>query len=294
MTNPENRQGTHPVDAVLLLGANGMLARAWRNLLEVRGIPCVGLDLPEFDMTCPDQVDAAIDGKQRYVINCAAYTAVDDVEANEQLAGVINGTAPGLLAKRCRQVDATLVHYSTDYVFSGRASVPYPVDAPLDPVNAYGRTKALGEKAIEQCGGRYLMVRTSWLYAPWGKNFVRTIARAARQRDSLRVVNDQHGRPSSAEHLAAATLGLIESEATGIAHVTDGGQCTWFDFATAIAAHANPNCRVEPCGTEQYPTPAVRPAYSVLDISQTELRLGPLPDWRENLADVLARLEPDK
>ena len=282
-----------PVTSVLLLGANGMLARGWRELLDARGIPYVGLDLPEFDMTCPDQVDVAIDGGHPYVVNCAAYTAVDDVETNEALAGKINGTAPGLLAARCREVGVMLVHYSTDYVFNGRAETPYAVDAPRDPVNAYGRTKALGEEAIEQFGGRYLIVRTSWLYAPWSKNFVRTIAGAARKRDELRVVNDQHGRPTSGEHLAAATLGLIEAGMTGIAHVTDGGECTWFDFATAIAAHANPKCRVEPCGTEAFPTPATRPAYSVLDLSRTEQCLGPMPHWRQNLADVLARLEPD-
>ena len=200
--------------------------------------------------------------------------------------------APGLLATRCRVAKATLVHYSTDYVFNGRAQEPYPVDAPRDPVNAYGRTKALGEENIERAGGGYLIVRTSWLYAPWGKNFVRTIARAAAQRDSLRVVDDQRGRPTSSTHLAASTLGLIESGATGMFHVTDGGECTWFDLAAAIVANVDPSCRVEPCTTDEYPTPAARPEYSVLDVSLTEQRLGPMPDWRQNLAEVLDHLEP--
>jgi len=284
--------GGSAVGSVLLLGANGMLGFAWRRLLDSRGIDHVDLDLPQFDMTDPDHVDAAIDGSHVCVINCAAYTAVDDVETNEQIAARVNGDAPGLLATRCRQVGATLVHYSTDYVFNGRAQEPYAIDAPRDPVNAYGRTKALGEKNIERSGVRYLIVRTSWLYAPWGPNFVRTIARAAAQRDSLRVVDDQRGRPTSSEHLAATTLGLIESGATGVFHVTDGGECTWFDFAAAIAARANPSCRVEPCTTDEYPTPAPRPAYSVLDISLTEQRLGPMPDWRQNLAEVLDHLEP--
>ena len=284
--------GGSAVGSVLLLGANGMLGRAWRGLLDSRGIEHVGLDLPQFDMTDSAQVDAAIDGSHACVINCAAYTAVDDVETNEQIASRVNGDAPGLLAIRCRKVKTTLVHYSTDYVFNGRAQEPYPVDAPRDPVNAYGRTKALGEQNIERAGGPYLIVRTSWLYAPWGQNFVRTIARAAAQRDSLRVVDDQRGRPTSSTHLAASTLRLIESGATGVYHVTDGGECTWFDFATAIAAKANPSCRVEPCTTDEYPTPAARPAYSVLDLSLTEQRLGPMPDWRQNLAEVLDHLEP--
>ena len=280
------------IGSVLLLGANGMLARAWRSLLDSRSIAHVDLDLPAFDMTNPDHVDEAVGGSHTHVVNCAAYTAVDDVETNEGIATRVNGDAPGLLAARCHRVGATLVHYSTDYVFNGQAAEPYGVDAPIDPVNAYGRTKAVGERKIAQAGGSYLIVRTSWLYAPWGKNFVRTIAGAAMKRDSLRVVDDQRGRPSSSEHLAASTLGLIELGATGFAHVTDGGECTWFDFAAAIAAKVNPDCRVEPCTTDQYPTPAVRPAYSVLDVTQTERQLGPMPDWRLNLADVLDRMEP--
>ena len=284
--------GGSVVGSVLLLGANGTLGRAWRRLLNSRGIDHVDLDLPEFDMTDPGQVDASIDGSHAYVINCAGYTAVDDAETNEQIASRVNGDAPGLLAVRCLEVGATLVHYSTDYVFNGQAQEPYAIDAPRDPVNAYGRTKALGEQNIERACGQYLIVRTSWLYAPWGQNFVRTIARAAAQRDSLRVVDDQRGRPTSSTHLAASTLGLIESGASGVFHVTDGGECTWFDFAAEIAARVNPACRVEPCTTDQYPTPAARPAYSVLDISLTEQRLGPMPDWRQNLAEVLDHLEP--
>jgi dTDP-4-dehydrorhamnose reductase len=291
-TSGANDRRTHPIDSALVLGARGMLARAWLELLDARGIAHVGLARPEFDVTCTDHVNAAIDGQHSYVVNCAAHTAVDDVETNEKVVSVINGSAPGLLALRCREVGATLVHYSTDYVFNGQAVEPYPVDAAREPINAYGRTKALGEQAIEQADGRYLIVRTSWVYAPWGKNFVRTIFKLARQRDELSVIDDQHGRPTSSEHLAATTLGLLETGATGLAHVTDGGECTWFQFATAIAEYANPDCRVLPCTTEQYPLPAVRPKYSLLDISQTEQRLGPMPHWRQNLTDVLERMEP--
>lgn len=278
---------------VLLIGAGGMLGRAWRRLLEARRLPCETLDAPAFDLTDPAAVEAAVQPRHRTVINCAAWTDVDGCESPEQYdaALALNATAVGTLADRCRAVDATLLHYSTDYVFNGRATTPYPTDAPRDPVNAYGRTKAQGEALLEVSACRYLLVRTSWLYAPWGKNFVRTIANAARQRDALRVVNDQRGRPTSAEHLAATSLRLIEASAHGAYHVCDGGDCTWFDFARHIAATVNPACRVDPCPTSEYPLPANRPAYSVLDLTTTEALLGPMGEWRRHLDSVLDRID---
>src|SRR5262249_33707839 len=146
----------------------------------------------------------------RYVVNCSAYTNVDGAEKNEAEAFGVNGSGVGNLAERCRQVGATLVHYGTDYVFNGKAKTPYPVDAPHEPVNAYGRSKADGEVRIFESSVKHLLVRTSWLYAPWGGNFVRTIAKHARARPQLLVVADQRGRPTSAEPLALASLRLLE------------------------------------------------------------------------------------
>jgi dTDP-4-dehydrorhamnose reductase len=207
----------------------------------------------------------------------------------------INGTGVGELAQCCRRAGATLVHYSTDYVFNGQASQPYPTDHPHDPCNAYGRSKALGESLLLASGCRHLLVRTSWLYAPWGKNFVRTIAGLVRTRPSLKVVDDQRGRPTSAEHLAAMTLVLLQHEATGIFHVTDAGECTRCDFAGAIATFVRQQhgsaAIIEPCSSDQYPRPARRPAYSVLDIAQTQSLLGPMPAWQDNLRIVMGRLE---
>jgi dTDP-4-dehydrorhamnose reductase len=185
-----------------------------------------------------------------------------------------------------------LLHFSTDYVFDGKASAPYRADAPVDPLGAYGRTKAAGEQAIHASGARHLIVRTSWLYAPWGNNFVRTMARLTRDKPSLKVVDDQRGRPTSAEHLAATALALLDRGATGTFHVTDGGECTWYEFTLAIAKQLGRTCTIAPCTTAEFPRPAPRPAYSVLDLSQTEALLGPMPDWRVNLVEVLARLEP--
>ena len=173
-------------------------------------------------------------------------------------------------------------------MFDGHAEAPYPVDRACDPVNAYGRSKRVGEEAVLASDGPHLLIRTSWLYAPWGKNFVLTIAKLAAERDSLRVVNDQRGRPTSSQHLAALSLGLLEAEQRGVFHGTDGGECTWYDFASEIARIVAPSCEVAPCTSDEYPRPAVRPAYSVLDLTRTESVLGPMPDWRENLAAVLA------
>lgn len=279
--------------SVLVIGGGGMLGRAVQAALRSRGVAFDAPGRDELDLLNPISIDASVPGHS-VVINCAAWTDVDGAEADEPAAARLNGGAVGDVAAACLRHGATLVHYSTDYVFDGRGTRPYPVDAPINPVNAYGRSKAIGEHLISEArrdGLSAMILRTSWLYAPWGKNFVRTIARAARERNTLRVVNDQRGRPTSSEHLAEATLAMLDAGARGVFHVTDGGEATWFDFAARIAATANPACRVEPCTTAEFPRPAARPAYSVLDLSRTEALIGARPQWRERLSGVLARLE---
>ncbi len=275
---------------ILLIAPEGMLGTAWRELLQAKAIPYATAALPEFDITDPNAIAKFVTPGLGVVINCCAYTNVDGAETSEDMATLVNGTGVGYLAEACRQAQALLVHYSTDYVFNGRASEPYKVDAPHEPCNAYGRSKAEGENEIHRINCEHLILRTSWLYAPWGNNFVKTIARLATEKESLKVVNDQRGRPTSAQHLAATSMKLIEEGARGTLHVTDGGQCTWYDFAKVIAAHANLACKVEPCSSDQYPRPAVRPAYSVLDLEPTEAIVGKMPDWRENLGLVLDRI----
>ena len=274
----------------LLISPDGMLGRAWQAVLEARGRAFQTITYPDLDLTSETKMDAVEWSAFDRVINCAAWTDVDGAETAEEAATAVNGAGVRALAQRCKTHDATLLHYSTDYVFAGDATAPYPVDAPIAPVNAYGRSKAAGEAAIREVGARHLILRTSWLYAPWGQNFVLTMAKLGRSRDALRVVNDQRGRPTSAQHLAEASLGLVEAQAEGTFHVTDGGECTWFDFATAIVAAVNPNCVVAPCGSDEYPRPAKRPAYSVLDLGKTEAVVGPMPSWQENLASVLATI----
>jgi dTDP-4-dehydrorhamnose reductase len=266
-----------------------MLGRAWRELMDRRGIAYRAPSHAEVDVTDQESLGAAVTEDIRLVVNCTAYTNVDGAEADAEAARKLNGgNALGFV---CRWRNVPLVHYSTDYVFNGQGESPYPVDHGLDPINVYGATKAEGEQLLSHWVKEHLIIRTSWLYAPWGKNFVRTIARAAKEKPSLKVVNDQRGRPTSSEHLAAASLALLEKGARGVFHVTDGGECTWFDFATEIVRRVNPACRVEPCTTAEFPRPAKRPAYSVLDLSKTERLIGPMPDWQHSLADVLRRLE---
>lgn len=281
---------------VLLLGADGMLGRAFSERLTRDGIAFRALTYPAIDLTSDDSVARAVTAPVDLVINCAAWTDVDGAETREAEATAVNGAGTGRLAQACRRVGARLVHFSTDYVFNGTASAPYPTDAPRDPVNAYGRSKAVGEQLLEESGCRYLLIRTSWLYAPWAKNFVRTIAELARKRDSLRVVADQRGRPTSAEALAVASLALSARTAgatSGLTfHLTDAGECSWFEFAREIGARVAPACQVVACLAAEYPRPARRPAYSVLDLAPAEALLGPLQPWREALAEVLGRLEP--
>ena len=179
-------------------------------------------------------------------------------------------------------------HYSTDYVFDGTATEPYQTDHPRSPVNAYGRSKAIGEELIAESGVEHLLVRASWLYAPWGQNFVLTMRDLARSRDSLRVVHDQRGRPTDSRRLGEVSLELAEQGHRGTFHVTDGGECTWFELASLVASIANPSCTVDPCTSAEFPRPASRPAYSVLDISATEQVVGPLIPWEDRVRDTVS------
>jgi dTDP-4-dehydrorhamnose reductase len=277
---------------LLITGSAGMVGRAWVDVLSREGRAFDACDRSTFDITSREAVRARIDAQYDAVINCAAWTDVDAAESAESAADRLNAEAPRLLAERCRDVGVPLVHFSTDYVFDGMGSAPYGVDAPLAPQNAYGRGKAAGEAAVRVTTPDHLIIRTSWVYAAWGRNFVRTIASAALQRDSLRVVDDQRGRPSSATQIAERVHALLERGARGTFHVTDGGECSWFELASRIARRVAPACTVEPCATSAFPRPARRPAYSVLDITTTAERLGPPRHWHDEVDLVLDHLYP--
>jgi dTDP-4-dehydrorhamnose reductase len=278
------------IDRVLIVGETGMLGRAWCGLLRSHNFAFDAVARDRLDLEKIDALERLDVSAYSHVVNCAAWTAVDDAETAEARAHAVNAVAVAVFARKCEAVGARFVTYSTDYVFSGRAERPYAVDAAHEPVNAYGRSKAAGELMLREIGGDWLCVRTSWVYAPWGKNFVRTITGAAAARPELRVVDDQRGRPTSAEGLARTSLALLLRGAKGVWHASDGGECTWFELAREIATLTGAACRVEPCTSAEHPRPAPRPAYSVLDIDETERALGRMIPWRSAVADVVRRL----
>ena len=225
-------------------------------------------------------------------VNCAAYTAVDQAEDDAEMAEKVNVQAPRILANACQRQGATLLHISTDYVFDGQGDHPYREDEPTAPVSVYGRTKRDGERAIIDSGCHFLIVRTAWLYSSTGKNFVKTMLRLADTHDTVSVVCDQTGTPTWAGDLAQALVRLIEkygkSPVAEVFHFTNEGVTNWADFAATIFDLAGKPCKVLPITTDQYPTKATRPAYSVLDKTKIKQALGmDIPFWRDSLSKCL-------
>jgi dTDP-4-dehydrorhamnose reductase len=272
---------------VLILGAGGMLAHAFGELFEGEGVPYTALTIADFNFERPGDFEQ-VDDRWGVIINCAAYTQVDLAEEQEELAARINGTAVGALAERAKRHGSTLIHFSTDYVFDGTATSPYEVETKPAPVSAYGRTKALGERLIAESGAASLVVRTSWLYAGWGNNFVLTIAKLLETKPELKVVNDQRGRPTHAVQLAERSWALHRRGAEGFFHVTDSGECTWYDFAKEIGLVLGLQTPVHPVATSEFPRPAPRPAYSVLDTSKADALIGVARPWQVELRAALA------
>lgn len=218
------------------------------------------------------------------VVNCAAYTAVDRAESEPELARRINADAVGVMAEVCAELRVPFVTYSTDYVFAGRGSAPFREDDPTDPVNAYGASKLLGECRALEYPETSLVIRTSWVISGTHPNFVATMLRLTGEGRSLTVVADQQGRPTVARDLAAATMEALNERITGLLHVANEGQATWFELAqTSVSLAGGDAALIQPCSTEEYPTPAKRPAYSVLD-TQRAASLGiTMPTWQASL-----------
>jgi dTDP-4-dehydrorhamnose reductase len=275
-----------------------MLGRATERVAERRGLSVIGLSRSEVDIGDRDQViDVTRRLKPRVILNLAAYTAVDRAESEPDLAMAVNQNGAANMAAAAREVGARMIHVSTDYVFDGRARHPYRPTDPVNPVNVYGRTKWLGEQSVRAELEDHLIVRTSWLFAPWGRNFVRTIARRAREHEPLRVVADQCGRPTSAVDFASALLDVAgRGDVRGTLHFANSGPTTRCAFAEAIVAmlaaqDPSVDREVIPVATAERPTPAARPAYSVLDTESFTAATGIVPrSWREALSDVVAEL----
>jgi len=254
---------------------------------EVKFYDRYGLDLAE----APPLAAAVRALQPDLVVNAAAYTAVDKAESERDLAFAVNATAPRVLAEEAKRIGAMLVHYSTDYVFDGEKASPYVEGDPPRPINVYGESKLAGEQAIQASGCRHLILRTSWVYGPRGKNFLLTILRLAKERPELRVVDDQVGAPTSSLAIARATPQLLAKGAQGLYHMTAGGETSWCGFARAILKGAGLATPVIAIRTEDYPTPARRPRNSRLDCSRLKSDTGvALESWEAQLAEVTSAL----
>lgn len=288
---------------ILLFGRNGQLGTFLAPRLAPLGHVTV-LGHADVDLADSGRVAQAIaDFAPRVIVNAAAYTAVDQAEADADAARAVNAAGPAAMARAAAQMGALLVHYSTDYVFDGSAVSPYLEEAPTAPLGVYGRTKLEGEQAIRAAGCDHLIIRTAWLYSHTGKNFLRTMLRLASERDELRVVDDQTGSPTYVGNVADASVVMIrkvlESPAIpgrlGTFHVTNQGATTWCGFARRIVALAGRAVRVTPIRTIDYPTPARRPAYSVLDNTRLAQAFGiTLPHWEEGLRQCMMEHGPAK
>lgn len=268
-----------------------MLARAIQNK-KPEAWTLWAAEENELDITKDTAVQEAV-GRFRpeLIINCAAFTRVDDCEGKRDLAFAVNGVGPGLLAEAAHGVGARLVHFSTDYIFNGSKKVPYLEDDPAGPVSIYGASKWEGEIQVRKHLQRHLIIRTQWLYGAGGSHFVQTILNLARLRDQLKVVDDQVGSPTWTWDLAEGTLHLIEREAEGTYHLVNDGACSWHRFACQIVEAAGLATQIVPCTTEEFPRPARRPAYSVLSTEKAQAVLGrTLPPWEKALQQFMSSL----
>jgi dTDP-4-dehydrorhamnose reductase len=280
---------------ILVTGANGQLGKELKKIAP---------SFPQFDFIFLSREDLPIHHFEmariyfktyhpQYVINCAAYTAVDRAEQEKDLAFQVNDEAVGVLAAICKENHTRLIHISTDYVFDGTSKIPYKEDSPTNPQNVYGASKLEGEKQALQFNPDSIIIRTSWVYSEYGKNFVRTMAKLMKEKDEINVVNDQVGSPTYAEDLAEVILQIIASGnwQPGIYNFSNQGIISWYDFATVIKELSGSKCKINPIPTSQHPTAAKRPLYSALDKKKIQNTFGiQLKDWKESLANCLSNL----
>lgn len=280
---------------ILVTGSGGQLGSELQELAAVNEhIEFDFTDYPKLDLTKPEMVAAAFEKKDYdYCINCAAYTAVDKAEKDKAIADAINIDACKTLAYQCEKKNVALIHVSTDFVFNGTAHRPLREETPPSPVNHYGFSKLNGEKAIQEIAKKFFILRTSWLYSTYGNNFVKTMIRLSETKDELDVIADQIGTPTYARDLAKAILITIKTESKnyGLYHYSNEGAASWYDFTCAIFEYKGISTLVNPILTEQYPSPASRPYYSLMDKSKFKRTFGvKIPYWRKSLKECLEKL----
>jgi dTDP-4-dehydrorhamnose reductase len=290
----EGESGAKP--KIIVTGANGQLGKELR---------VASAGFPQFAFIFLSKEELPIHDFQRtrglfeaarpvFCINCAAYTAVDSAETEKEQAFLVNGESVGTLASVCKLFHTRLIHISTDYVFDGNSSIPLKEDDPTGPINVYGASKLLGEQLALQNNQETIVIRTSWVYSVFGNNFVKTMIRLMREKESINVINDQLGSPTHAADLAALILRITGSGKfiPGVYHYSNEGKISWWDFAVAIKELTGSHCQVNPIPASQYPTPARRPHYSLLDKSKIKNTWSiEIPDWKESLAVCLRNME---
>ncbi len=289
---------------ILLTGINGQVGHALQS--QLTGFDCVGMSRQQLDLTNVQMIRRVIQEiKPDIIINPAAYTAVDKAESEPELAYAINATAPGVIAEEAKKLGAALIHFSTDYVYDGSQSTPYEETDQVNPISIYGKTKLAGEDAIRAVGIPHLILRTSWVYGAYGKNFLKTIVRLASEREELGIVADQFGAPTSNLSIAKGVANLLlkwlpeEEQMTGVYHFTSTGRTSWHGFACEIVKQYNTKVtlkvaekNIKPLTTADYPTPASRPANSCLDNKKLKSTFDfVLPSWQDGLKEVIQTMD---
>lgn len=281
---------------ILITGANGQLGNEMRRVSAVSSNHYIFTDVAELDITNPDAIRKMVnDNHIEIIVNCAAYTNVDKAEDDYEMADLLNNKAVEYLAAAAKEVDATLIHVSTDYVFQGDRNIPCCEDWETNPLGVYGKTKLAGEQSLQRVGCKYLIFRTAWLYSSFGKNFVKTMQQLTAERDSLKVVFDQVGTPTYARDLADVIFKVIEEELfdkQGIYHFSNEGVCSWYDFAKEICALSGNTCDIQPCHSDEFPSKVKRPHFSVLDKTKLKSAFNiNVPYWKDSLIKCINELK---
>ncbi len=280
---------------ILVTGVKGQLGYDVVKLLDHQSIECIGVDIDDFDLTSKEEVQSYI---KKYsptaVIHCAAYTAVDKAEDHKEICHSVNVLGTSYIAEACSKIHARLMYFSTDYVFDGNGDAPFETDDIPNPINYYGYTKYLGEKEVTKALENYFIIRISWVFGKNGNNFINTMLKLSKERDSLNIINDQIGSPTYTSDLAKLVVDMIQTEKYGIYHATNEGFCSWYEFCREIFKKSNINMKVNPISTAEYVTKAKRPLNSRLSKkSLIDNGFICLPPWQDALERYLSEIKID-